>query len=441
MDNFGFPSNIKQIGNVDENMRIYIEDNVYSYLLKYAECNKNRESLAMLIGRCMIIDDEQVLFINGAIEGKYTYVKKGLMAFSEQSMQYIEEQKNTYFRGLEIVGWVISQPCFGNFLSGGYAKYHLDNFKKAYQVLFVTDPVEKIHSFFTYNEKNSDIEESKGFFIYYDKNKDMENYVAENEIQVFNIQEEITEEKSGIDLPLEEIEEIEEAKVRVIQINTSKPENENAIKYDTTTHNKVAPKVAIENKPLKDTAPLSRKKLQEKVSLKEKRKNNNIFVTISFLLFVSAFALGSNLLENSRKIETLTNDLNNVKSSYNNLVTYINENGFTSPEEETVQASGTTMIVKDFEQKDDSATADTETTDIAEAVDTSSAQATTSTPISNAPISNTTVPDTYVVESGDSLLNIAHTFYGTDAKVADIMTLNNIDNPDKIYIGMVLRLP
>ncbi len=51
MDNFGFPSNIKQIGNVDSNMRIYIEDNVYTYLLKYAECNKNKESLAMLVGR------------------------------------------------------------------------------------------------------------------------------------------------------------------------------------------------------------------------------------------------------------------------------------------------------------------------------------------------------------------------------------------------------
>ncbi|MFV0519661.1 MAG: LysM peptidoglycan-binding domain-containing protein [Lachnospirales bacterium] len=439
MDNFGFPSNIKQIGNLDDNMRIYIEDNVYSYLLKYAECNKNRECLAMLIGRCMVIEDERVLFINGAIEGKYSFVKRGLMTFSEQSILHINEQKETYFKGFEIVGWVISQPCFGNFLSGGYAKYHLDNFKKSYQVLFVTDPIEKIHSFFTYNNSNSDIEESKGFFIYYDKNKDMENYIKENELEEFN-EKEVTEvyesTENKINIPKLERDD-DERDLHVIHISTNKENNENAIKYDSTTHSKIAPKVAIESKNVKDNVPLSRKKLQDKHNIKYSKKFNNMFATISFLLFVSAFALGSNLLDNARKINSLTQELNNVKMSYNDIVTYINnQNSYVAENEETIEASGSTVIVKDFgdTNKDsiDVATVDENITpeNIEQEVTIQS-----QTPIS------LNIPDTYVVEGGDNLLNIALTFYGTEDKVSEIMSLNGIDNPDKIYTGMVLQLP
>ncbi len=491
MDNFGFPSNIKQIGNIDDNMRIYIEDNVYSYLLKYAECNKNKESLAMLVGRCMFVEGEQVLFINGAIEGKYTYIKKGLMAFSEQSLQYVEEQKDTYFKGLEIVGWVISQPCFGNFLSGGYAKYHTDNFKKKYQVLFVTDPVEKVHSFFSYDINSNDIVESGGFFIYYDKNKDMENYVADNEIKEFNIQE-VAKEKVDTDDEYDENTNIEDIKV-INNKDKSKPKsfaengivkifkiNENGEKEEIEKCNtienceddlkqeipeqienkkvvrqpKSKPKAVVERKKNSDNAHLSKKKLQEKALERERKRTTNMYTAVSFLLAVLSFALGSSLIENSRKLDRINQDLHIVKTSYNKLteyldnqdtITVVNNDNF---QQESVQASGTTMILKDFDEEE--TVTDTNLSSANSYINNYNGSSNSNNynkkenNDSNNEISKDStnfIPETYVVESGDSLLNIANVFYGDSSKVNDIMELNELDNADKIYIGMVLRLP
>ena len=45
---------------------------------------------------------------------------------------------------------------------------------------------------------------------------------------------------------------------------------------------------------------------------------------------------------------------------------------------------------------------------------------------------------TYTVKKGDNLTKIANKY---DATVAELVTVNNIKNPDKIYVGQVLEIP
>ena len=47
----------------------------------------------------------------------------------------------------------------------------------------------------------------------------------------------------------------------------------------------------------------------------------------------------------------------------------------------------------------------------------------------------------YVIKDGDSLSGISMKIYGNKKKVKDIMDKNVIDDPDKIYSGMVINLP
>ncbi|MCL2593827.1 MAG: LysM peptidoglycan-binding domain-containing protein, partial [Defluviitaleaceae bacterium] len=51
------------------------------------------------------------------------------------------------------------------------------------------------------------------------------------------------------------------------------------------------------------------------------------------------------------------------------------------------------------------------------------------------------IPETYIVQRGDSLLGISQRFFNTTDMVGEIMRLNNIENPDRIYFGKVLVLP
>ncbi len=284
MDKFGYPTNIKQIGDVDESLRIYIEDYVYSYLLQYAEAGGNEERIAALVGRCMLIDGQTVLFINGAIQGRYSENDKGILTFSSKCQEYIDHQVDKYFKGLEIVGWLQSQPNYGNFLSAGYAKYHIDHFKKPYQVMFVTDPVEKINSFFIWNNDKTDIMEAKGFFIFYDKNKNMHNYILDNKIVKFEstIPIETTEQ------PIEEFIEDKE----ILASDTTPIRKAIVQKSRKTNYRTYAPQIA------------------------------------SFLLVVTMF-MGANILKSNTRINKLEGDISNIRTAYNELVTYINEQGAT----------------------------------------------------------------------------------------------------------------
>lgn len=47
----------------------------------------------------------------------------------------------------------------------------------------------------------------------------------------------------------------------------------------------------------------------------------------------------------------------------------------------------------------------------------------------------------YTVVSGDTLWHIAKRFLGDGNRYNEIANLNNISNPDKIYIGQVLKIP
>ena len=48
---------------------------------------------------------------------------------------------------------------------------------------------------------------------------------------------------------------------------------------------------------------------------------------------------------------------------------------------------------------------------------------------------------TYTVKEGDTLLKISRSYYQDAAHVETIRQLNQIENPDYIYPGMILKLP
>ena len=113
MSDFEFPTNIRQIGSIGEGLRIYIEDYAYTYLKRYAEAGGYEERIALIVGRHMMIDGKKVLFISGAIQGIYAEQEQGILTFSDDTMSYAYEKMHVYFRGLEIVGWMQSQPSYG----------------------------------------------------------------------------------------------------------------------------------------------------------------------------------------------------------------------------------------------------------------------------------------------------------------------------------------
>lgn len=126
------------------------------------------------------MDGQETLVISGAIQGKGTVQENGMERFSAETWEYIGGQMENYFKGMTILGWVHCQPGFGAFLTAKDEEFHKEYFKEKWQTLFVLDTMDKLDSFYIYNEEGKGLRQAKGYFIYYDRNREMQEYMLEN---------------------------------------------------------------------------------------------------------------------------------------------------------------------------------------------------------------------------------------------------------------------
>ena len=64
------PKNIKQIGDVSSNRKIYIEDYAFTYINSIAYGAVMEEQAGVLLGECQKSEEEKCLFIKGVIKAR-----------------------------------------------------------------------------------------------------------------------------------------------------------------------------------------------------------------------------------------------------------------------------------------------------------------------------------------------------------------------------------
>lgn len=178
---FSVPKNIRQIGLIGEDYRIYMEDYVYTFLRKAAGAEKNREDekncLAVLTGECKWAAGVTYIFVKGALTVENAEATSEHIDFSEETWQKIQEEAEKYFEGQEITGWFFAQKSLPMEASELFQKIHLKYFGGGEKVLMLMDPAEREEAFFRY--ENSFLARQNGYYIYYEKNPQMQAYMLE----------------------------------------------------------------------------------------------------------------------------------------------------------------------------------------------------------------------------------------------------------------------
>lgn len=396
--NFNLPKNIKQIGSVDESFKIYMEDFVFSFLNQCSKEKKGDEIIAVLMGENYTIDGNNVLFINGAIKGKHTIAENGMIKLSEKSFEIIQEEINTYFPGKEIVGWYYSQPGFSDYINDEYINYHKQTFKKPYEVFFLSDPIENVCSFYRYNENS--FQDIKGFIIYYEKNEQMNEYMLANKT---------------VDISIEK-EKFKEKDERLMEIKRK-------------------------NLPSKNKSK----------TLDEQRKIANVFGSLSAVLFLVCFIMGAGLIQSDDRISDLEAKLSKLDQSYKYILTQVKQDNVQSVFAESNENNMFSEVAPILTESSTKTTTEitTENTTEAYTKENTTIQSNThiftetttenTTNLSN--LSEAKSYTTYKVKDGDSLEAISKKFYGNRDKIDEIMEVNEIDDANKIYSGMILKLP
>lgn len=381
------PKNIKQVGDIKDSRKIYIED----YAINFIEEVHKEESetvVGVLMGMAQKSGSDRYVFIKGAIMVPNVFVSESQIAVAENDWSYIYEIAGKYFPSQEIVGWFISIDRVNASILRTMKKTHADNFGGGEKVLFVFDRQENSRYFCTY--ENSQFVRQNGYTIYYERNEEMQEYMVDM--------------RNGkrLEVETEDDEKIVDSK-----------QSYRSIMGDE------------EKKP----APSKSGKRQAFVNYCA-----NVAMVV-LILFIGMYVV------DSRK----GSETNVTPEDKNSTVTpVIKVDGDVYPTESTTSANQETTSDNMTETTEDLAAQGTTT---AMEQETTSETETTGSYLT---VNTNVVPETtaaekvykeHTIEKGENLLYISKLYYGDSSMVKEIMKLNDIKDMDKIYEGQTIKLP
>ncbi len=162
--------NFLAFGEIEpDDVKVYIKQDVYQALEKYALVDVEHERGTILLGNyCEDLGKIHVI-ISNYIEARYTDASASTLTFTHETWDYVYKEQGAKYPDKKIVGWQHTHPSYGIFLSN-YDLFIQENFfNLPFQIAYVIDPVQSIRGFFQW--KNDKIEKLKGYYIYDDIGK------------------------------------------------------------------------------------------------------------------------------------------------------------------------------------------------------------------------------------------------------------------------------
>ena len=159
------PLNFLSFGEFEaDDVKVYIKQNVYKALEKYAAEDTSTERGTILIGDyCEELGKIHVV-ISDYIEARYTDASASTLTFTHETWDYVHKQHSERFEQKKIIGWQHTHPNYGIFLSN-YDLFIQENFfDLPFQIAYVIDPIQNLRGFFQW--KDGKIEKLKGYYVY-----------------------------------------------------------------------------------------------------------------------------------------------------------------------------------------------------------------------------------------------------------------------------------
>lgn len=253
------PKNIKQIGDVSSNRKIYIEDYAFTYINSVAYQTPEDEQAGVLLGEVQKSDEEKCLFIKGVIRAKTpeNETKQGIV-FNEKIWEKIYAEIEKFFPDLEVVGWFAAMPGITQERFIYLKKLHMDNFSGGMKTMYLVNTCDKEENFYLY--ENGELKKQKGYVCFYERNYEMQEYMLEKR------------ERKPIESP-------------------------------------------EKDKVMKSIRSI----IQEKEEMRQRRKNSAFLYGISSFMAVVVLVIGINLLNSYEKMKKFDTSLSNIALEISNI--------------------------------------------------------------------------------------------------------------------------
>lgn len=376
------PKNVRQIGNVSDSSKIYVEDYVDTFFNQLCEKAEQEMIGAFLVGETVHEEEQDYIYVYGAIRMKELGVKGKDIVVGDHVWKHACETCKEYFGDAEILGWFITGGEHSLEVNHNINKIHQKYFSREKSIFVTKNARDKEEKYYIY--KYRDMMECGGHYVYYEKNVEMQNYMI-------------------------------------------------------STRKKVAftPSEIIEDRVTKSFRSIIREKNE-----KTEQKNHSRFVYgISTFLVLVIVVIGVTMLGSYDKMQSAQNTLDALSdktSKEDETVEVLGDNVTSKIEdEEQPNTTQTEMPQSDITQTETPQSGSTQN----EVANPQEGQAETP---QNSEDAETTVikePESYIVKKGDTLETISREKYGDTSHVNAICELNGLDDGNLIFIGQKLLLP
>ena len=385
------PKNVRQIGNVSDSSKIYIEDYVDTFFNQLCEKAEQEMQGAFLIGETVQEEDQDYIYVYGAIRMKELIVKGKDFVIGEHVWKDACEKCKEYFGNAEILGWFITGGEHPLEVNHNINKLHQKYFSREKSIFVTKNARDKEEKFYIY--KYRDMMECSGHYVYYEKNVEMQNYMI------------ATRKKVGF-----------------------------------------TPSEIIEDRVTKNFRSL----IREKNEMAEQKNHSRLVYGMSTFLVLVIVVIGVTMLNNYDKMQGVQDSLGTLngeesKENEGDIAEVFGENVTSEnqedePEEgaQTTQPGSDQTTGEDGEQATQPESEQTVQLDGEQTTQPNDGQTPgqdgTETPVIKA-------PKTYVVKKGDTLETISREQYGDVTRVNEICKINGLDDGNLIFIGQKLLLP
>lgn len=392
------PKNVRQIGNVSDSPKIYVEDYVDTFFAQL--CEKSEKAKvpigAFLVGDIQSGDDEEYVYIYGAIQMHDLKLSGNEYVIDDSTWKHAYEDCKQFFEDGEMLGWFVAHPGVPLSPEASTVKLHKKSFPKKNTVFIMKDPVEKDETYYVH--KMNDLMEIGGHYTYYEKNPCMQNYMISSR------------KKNG------------------------------AISSET-----------VEDRAAQDFRDLVRKRGEHQ----KRRKAGGMMYVASTCLVLVLIIMGVSMVNSFDRMKSVQSTLEALADTSDTVETRETSGSVTAVTSEE-QAGDGQASEEDEAQSNENQSAEPQ---LAENQPDGSQSDDVQTASSDAESSGTSETDSaaenqstaytgengsdgvYVVEEGDTLAIISRKMYGDVNHVDAICRMNGITDGNLIYVGQKLLLP
>ena len=415
IEDFICPKSVRQIGDVEENIKVYIEDYVITLMNQISKKNIMGSSAVLLLGKYYQVEDKFYYFIYGAIPGMRQRIEEGSPLFNQEEQEELLKEKEEFFNQYTIIGWALIESQFNTVTQDTVWMEMSGLFGSMNKIALVFD-VEEDDFYLTRKYENT-ISKIKGYQIFYDTNKEMQNYLIDwNQ----NDEEEVHKVDQEPDIVTQKIRTVIHEKQEVV--NQKKIAN---VMYACSL-------IIMIVMCLTGVTMLNNYEKLKKVELAithltETMKENEL---ASSKVDSDLIVNGTNGLTNDKELQTSWENEMEMENTRKNA----NKEGIDSAT--NTNSSNIAIDKVEEEQPEEEKPTEQDSTTMQEE---KGEDTVTEEEVVNA--AKITPCVTYVVQKGDTLRSICFAQYQTYTKVEEVCKLNNITNPDNIVEGQKILLP